>query len=80
LAVVSEEITNNLGKQVVFRPLEETLRYDYAILTPMLRPQSQVAQALKSAWRVALMAHLEGIGSTPRIETQTSFQGSAGQQ
>lgn len=80
LAVVSEDITNNLGKQVVFRPLEETLRYDYAILTPMLRPQSQVAQALKSAWRVALMAHLEGIGSTPRIETQTSFQGSAGQQ
>lgn len=68
LAVVSEEITHNLGKQVVFRPLEETLRYDYAILTPMLRPLSQVAQALKSAWRVALMAHLEGIGARPKIE------------
>ncbi|WP_306152792.1 LysR family transcriptional regulator [Roseovarius sp. MMSF_3281] len=68
LAVVSENITRNLEGAVVFRPLEETLRYDYAILTPILRPLSQVALTLKSDWRQALMAHLDEIASDPRIE------------
>ncbi|MRU14576.1 LysR family transcriptional regulator [Roseovarius sp. A21] len=68
LAVVSEEITRNLADEVVFRPLQDPLRYEYAILTPMLRPLSQVALSLKSAWREALMGHLEAIGSDPRIE------------
>lgn len=68
LAVVSEEITRNLAHEVVFRPLQAPLRYDYAILTPMLRPLSQVALSLKAAWRAALMEHLDAIGAAPRIE------------
>jgi DNA-binding transcriptional LysR family regulator len=70
LAVVAEGISDSFGGQVVFRPLEDSLRYDYAILTPMLRPLSQVAQALKSAWRGGLMTHLEEAGASPRIEGQ----------
>lgn len=68
LAVVSEEITGNLTDEVVFRPMQEPLRYEYVILTPMLRPLSQVALSLKSAWRTALVEHLEAIGSAPLIE------------
>ena len=70
LAVVSERITRNLDGEVVFRPLSDAPRYEYAILTPMLRPLSQVALALKSAWRAALMTHLEKIGSRPLIENR----------
>jgi DNA-binding transcriptional LysR family regulator len=75
LAVVSEQITRNLGGQVVFRPLEEPLHYDYAILTPMLRPLSQVALALKSDWRAALVAHLEQVSSAPWVEGESGDVG-----
>lgn len=53
-------------KAIVFRPLVEEIRYDYAILTPRYRPISQTAKILLNGWRAHFSKILEEI-SNPRL-------------
>jgi len=68
LTVVNElelAITNN---EVVFRRLESSFRYDYAILTPKHRPLSQVAVKARAKWKASIFELLDSINSEPRWE------------
>lgn len=50
------------NNEIIFRPLLEEIRYDYAILTPRYRPISQTAKVLLNGWRVHFSKILEKIG------------------
>lgn len=65
LTVISEGFVDTAKGLVVFRPLKEALRYDYAIVSPKHRPLSQLAQRVLRAWRAELTALLNGIAANP---------------
>jgi len=66
LTVISENLIDTAKGQVVFRPLKEPLRYDYAIVYPRHRPLSQLARRVMNAWRDELTLMLKGIFANPQ--------------
>ena len=72
LTVVSENKTNTTSN-IVFRPLKETLLYDYAVVSPSYRPLSQLAMKIKNEWISELFDLLDEIGANPqRLEPDDS--------
>ncbi|MFU1476230.1 LysR substrate-binding domain-containing protein [Roseovarius sp. C7] len=71
LSVINERGYVAQSRPVVFRPLDQTIRYDYAILSPRYRPLSQVAQKLRSGWMARLYDLLASIEAAPRWEEQS---------
>ncbi|MEO0403107.1 MAG: LysR family transcriptional regulator [Pseudomonadota bacterium] len=67
LTVVTEREMNIAKGQIVFVPFFALLRYEYAILTPSLRPPSQLAIRIKDKWLNALFDMLDDIGAAPHI-------------
>ncbi|WP_299848673.1 LysR family transcriptional regulator [uncultured Roseovarius sp.] len=68
LTVVTESIMNSGLDDIVFKPLKEEIRYDYAILTPSHRPLSQLAISVRSAWIEEVIQFLVEIGANPKHE------------
>lgn len=68
LTVVTEMKTNSTKGNVVFRPLKEEIRYEYAILTSNFRPLSRLALKLKNEWSIELNKLLDEINAEPRSE------------
>lgn len=56
----------DIGKgQIVFRPFDAPVRYEYAILTPLHRPPSRLATRVKRDWMQTLYEMLDSIGAAP---------------
>ena len=72
LSVINDRPQTGHDSRVVFRPLAQPIRYDYAILSPRYRPLSQVAQKLRSGWMTHLYDLLASIEAAPRWEEQSS--------
>ena len=72
LSVINDRPQTGHDSRVVFRPLAQPIRYDYAILSPRYRPLSQVAQKLRSGWMTHLYDLLTSIEAAPRWEEQSS--------
>lgn len=71
LTVINESMLTNTSNEVVFRRLERSLRYDYAILTPKHRPLSQVAVKVQANWGISIFELLDNINSEPRWEVKS---------
>lgn len=54
---------------VVFRPLDPPLRYEYALLSPAFRPLSQLATHVKDCWIAEVLDHLHALSANPVRET-----------
>ena len=72
LTVVTERELNISKGKVVFIPLDASICYEYATLTPAYRPASKHAARLKDAWMGSLVDMLEGIDASPSVHG-TSF-------
>ncbi|GAA0395485.1 LysR substrate-binding domain-containing protein [Cocleimonas flava] len=68
LTAVTEMKMNSSHGKVVFRPLKENLRYEYAVLSSNFRPLSKLAQKLKSDWQDELNRLLNEIDANPYPE------------
>ncbi|MDP5217937.1 LysR substrate-binding domain-containing protein [Ruegeria sp. 2205SS24-7] len=68
LTMVTETEMNSTAGRVVFRPMHGLFRYEYALLSPLYRPLSQLASQIKDGWRDEVIALLDGVGASPRIE------------
>ncbi len=68
LTVVSEGAMNAGSGGIVFKPLRQDIRYDYAMLTPKHRPLSQLAVSVRTAWVDELMRLLGDIGAAPECD------------
>ncbi|MEM7521724.1 MAG: LysR family transcriptional regulator [Pseudomonadota bacterium] len=67
LTVVTEREMNIAKGQIVFLPFAAPVRYEYATLTPSLRPPSQLALRIKDEWLRTLFEMLEDVGAMPAI-------------
>lgn len=67
LTVVTERELDIAGGQVVFVPFDAPIRYEYATLTPLHRPPSQLAMRVKDRWMESLHAMLDEMGARPAI-------------
>ncbi len=67
LTVVTEREMNIAKGQIRFVPFEAPVRYTYAMLTPALRPPSQLAIQVRDNWMRTLFAMMEEIGATPEL-------------
>ncbi|MEB8433408.1 LysR family transcriptional regulator [Cocleimonas sp. KMM 6892] len=65
LTMVTELKMDSSHGKVVFRPLKEHLRYDYAVLSSNFRPLSRLAKKLKDDWKIELHRLLEEINANP---------------
>lgn len=65
LTVVTESRMNSGLGEILFKPLKEKIRYDYAVVTPNHRPLSQLAIAVRSAWIDEVTRLLAGVGANP---------------
>ncbi|MEX0347783.1 MAG: LysR family transcriptional regulator [Paracoccaceae bacterium] len=68
LTMVTETEMDSTAGRVVFRPMQGLFRYEYALLSPLYRPLSQLASRIKDGWRDEVIALLDGVGARPRIE------------
>ncbi|WP_299472546.1 LysR family transcriptional regulator [uncultured Roseibium sp.] len=78
LSVVNELELMSTGGEVVFRRLDCDLRYDYAILSPVHRPLSQIAHKVRSKWRTSLFNLLDQAGAEPRWEPRSALPPGSG--
>ncbi|WP_298835834.1 LysR family transcriptional regulator [uncultured Roseobacter sp.] len=65
LTVVTEQELNIAGGQVVFLPFDAPIRYEYATLTPLHRPPSQLATRVKDSWMESLFTMFDEMGAGP---------------
>ena len=68
LTVVTEMKTNGSHGDIVFLPLKEKLRYEYAVLSSNFRPLSRLALNLKNEWQIELNRLLNEINANPKSE------------
>ncbi|CUJ90996.1 Galactose-binding protein regulator [Ruegeria denitrificans] len=68
LTVATEREMNLSNGKVVFIPLVNPLRYEYAILEPAHRPPSQLALKIKAGWKAEVLKMLEEVKANPRTE------------
>lgn len=68
LTVSSARLIGMTDKQVVFRPLRDPIRYEYATLVPKLRQLSALSRQLAAIWEVFLLRELEEMGTEPTSE------------
>lgn len=71
LTVVNELELQSTRHNVVFRRLDCSLRYDYAILTPKHRPLSRVAVKVRANWRTSIFDLLDNINAEPRWDLKS---------
>ena len=53
-------------------PLDVRVRYEYATLTPSLRPPSQLAVKIKDRWMHTLFDMLNDIDAAPEIQNPST--------
>lgn len=68
LTVVTEQELNIAMGQVVFVPFDAPIRYEYATLTPLHRPPSQLATRVKDRWIESLITMFDEMGARPALE------------
>ncbi|WP_170504857.1 LysR family transcriptional regulator [Ruegeria arenilitoris] len=68
LTVATEREMNLSNDKVVFVPLGNPLRYEYAILEPAHRPPSQLALKIKAGWKAEVLKMLEEVKANPHTE------------
>ncbi len=68
LTVVTEMKTNGSHGDIIFLPLKEKLRYEYAVLSSNFRPLSRLALNLKNEWQIELNRLLNEINANPKSE------------
>lgn len=69
LTVSSAQLIGLRHKDVVFRPMTQPIRYDYAILVPKLRRLSALSRQLASAWEIFLFDKLDEMQTQPSKKT-----------
>lgn len=67
LTMVTEREMNIAKGQIRFLPFEAPVRYKYAMLTPALRPPSQLAIRVRENWMRTLFQMMEEIGAAPEL-------------
>ncbi|MEO1775992.1 MAG: LysR family transcriptional regulator [Pseudomonadota bacterium] len=78
LSVVNESHLLTTQRAVVFRRLAQSFRYNYAVLSPIHRPLSQLALRVRAAWRSSIFALLQDAGADPLWEQRSpSFSAEA---
>ena len=71
LTVATElEIETTKG-EVVFRPIKESVDYQYAIISPAYRPMSRFAEKIKTLWTQHVMKLLIHISAEPTMEQES---------
>ncbi len=73
LTVVTESKIN-ITDNIVFRPLKETLPYEYAVVSPSYRPLSKLATKIKDEWISELFYLLDEIGANPQSSILESLK------
>lgn len=71
LTVATERRLNSSDGRILFLPIHDNLRYEYAILTPSLRPPSQLALRIAAGWKSELAIMLGEIGANLEFEPST---------
>lgn len=77
LTMMTEKNLNTGQGQIVFRPMTPPVRYQYAILSPLHRPLSRLAQKVKEEWVSALFDILLQAGSNPKVHQAPDMDASA---
>ncbi len=67
LTVVTERELDVSSGQVVFVPFDAPVRYEFATLTPLHRPLSQLAKRVKNSWMESLFTMIDDIGAKPAV-------------
>ncbi|MEP5193672.1 MAG: LysR family transcriptional regulator [Roseobacter sp.] len=67
LTVVTEQELDISGGQVVFVKFDAPIRYEYATLTPLHRPLSQLATRVKDSWMENLFTMINEIGARAEL-------------
>ena len=67
LTVVTEREMNLSQGGIVFLPFDAPVRYEYATLTPSLRPPSRLATRVKDRWMDTLLDMLRQIDAAPEV-------------
>lgn len=67
LTVITEHEINLSKGNVIFRPFETKIQYEYATLTPSLRPLSQLALEVRKTWTRTLFKMLDELGANPHL-------------
>ncbi len=68
LTLLRDAQMNGSPGDVIFKPLSDTIRYDYAVLSPNHRPLSQLAVSMRAAWVAELYQCMVDIGADPVLE------------
>lgn len=71
LTVASANLLGTIEHRVVFKPVAEPIRYDYAVLVPNMRPRSALARMVASAWEDHIMATLDALRAAPELARKT---------
>lgn len=74
LTVVTERELNIAKGQITFLPFDAPIRYEYATLTPSLRPPSQLAIQVKNNWTRTLFTMLDEMGAAPEMSTSSAVR------
>ncbi|WP_281856776.1 LysR family transcriptional regulator [Litoreibacter halocynthiae] len=67
LTVVTERELDISRGQVVVVPFDAPIRYEYATLTPLYRPLSQLATRVKESWMESLFTMIDDIGARAEL-------------
>jgi DNA-binding transcriptional LysR family regulator len=72
LTVVTGRELNIASGQVVFVPFDAPIRYEYATLTPLHRPPSQLATRVKDRWMESLFTLFDEMGAGPALKKSSA--------
>lgn len=70
LTAITETRINSTHGSVVFRPIRESLRYEYAVLSCRSRPMSQLASRVKNDWIEEVVRLLDEARVSPVLQAE----------
>ena len=72
LTVVHIMESEGLRGALCIKPLDQPVRYEYAVISPVYRPVSVVAAAARDAWKEEVNRFLLGVDASPQWALSTS--------
>ena len=73
LAMATEQALKTTGNEVVFRPIDREISYEYAIYTPRHRPLSKLAENIRNALRAEVLEILHELDANPTAIPETDI-------
>lgn len=65
LTLSSVRLLNLFSEDIVFKPFNASVRYEYAVLTPKFRPSSVIAKDVTEKWAEYIVTRLQELGADP---------------